>query len=93
MRVPESVILTALSRGGCIRTFWRASASTAGREIPRIPDGYTLVSGDERDETILIHTDFLSVADRLTEADKWEQIVGPVLFGGSTWKLRKSLTD
>lgn len=37
MRVPENVILTALSRGGCIRTFWRASASTAGQQIPRIP--------------------------------------------------------
>ncbi|HFQ9141852.1 TPA: cytoplasmic protein [Enterobacter cancerogenus] len=58
MRVPESVILTALSRGGCIRTFWRASASTAGREVPRIPDGYTLVSAGERDKTILSHTDY-----------------------------------
>lgn len=93
MRVPENVILTALSSGGCIRTFWRASASTAGRQIPRIPDGYTLVSADERDETILNHTDFLSVADRLTEAEKWERVVGPVLFGGSTWKLRAPLTD
>lgn len=87
MRVPENVILAALSRGGCIRTFWRASASTAGQQIPRIPDGYTLVSADERDETILAHTDFLSVAGRLTEADRWEQVVGPVLFGGSVWKL------
>lgn len=92
MRIPESVTLTALSKGGCIRTFWRASASTAGQQIPRIPDGYMLISADERDEIILNHTDFLSVADRLTEAEKWEQAVGGVLFGGSVWKLRDTPT-
>lgn len=93
MRVPESTILTTLSNGGCIRTFWRASASTVGLQLPRIPDGYTLVSADERDETILSHTDFMSVVDHLTEAETWERAVGRVLFGGSTWKRCDTPTD
>ncbi|EAS9109730.1 cytoplasmic protein [Salmonella enterica] len=89
MRIQEQVILSALQKGACIKTFYRASGS-ADR---RIPDGYVLESPGERNEVILSHTDFQSVEKRLAETETWEQIVGNVLFGGSTWTLRPDMND
>ncbi|WP_342452309.1 cytoplasmic protein [Yokenella regensburgei] len=50
-------------------------------------------SPGERNEVILSHTDFQSVEKRLTETETWQQIVGSVLFGGSTWTLRPDMND
>lgn len=86
MRIPEQIILSALQKGACIKTFYRTSAR-------RIPDGYVLESPGERNEVILSHTDFQSVEKRLAETETWEQIVGSVLFGGSTWTLRPDMDD
>lgn len=93
MRIPEQVILSALQKGACIKTFSRTSARAAGSADRRIPDGYVLESPGERNEVILSHTDFQSVEKRLTETETWEQIVGNVLFGGSTWALRPDTDD
>lgn len=75
-------------KGGCIRTFYRASAHTAGKVLHRIPDGYILELYGERNELILSHTDFQCVEAHLTESETWERTVGGTLFGGSTWMLR-----
>ncbi|KGT88754.1 cytoplasmic protein [Erwinia typographi] len=93
MRIPEQVILSALQNGACIKTFYRASARLAGSTNRRIPDGYVMESPGERHEVILSQTDFLSVEKRLAETETWEQIVGIVLFGGSTWTLRPDMDD
>lgn len=93
MRIQEPVILSALQKGACIKTFYRASARAAGSTDRRIPDGYVLESPGERNEVILSHTDFQSVEKRLTETETWEQVVGSVLFGGSTWTLRPDMND
>lgn len=91
MRIPEQVILPALQKGASIKTFYRTSARAAGSAARRIPDGYVLESPGERNEVILSHTDFQSVEKRLTET--WKQIVGSVLFGGSTWTLFPDMGD
>ncbi|MGP2518246.1 hypothetical protein [Yersinia sp. 2545 StPb PI] len=39
------------------------------------------------------HADFLSVKTKLAETETWEQVVGNILFGGSTWKLRPEMDD
>ncbi len=48
MRVAESIILDALTRGGCIKTFYRISSRQAGESATRIPEGYILESPGER---------------------------------------------
>ncbi|MEH4929748.1 cytoplasmic protein [Enterobacter cloacae] len=93
MRIQEQVILSALQKGACIKTFYRASARVAGSTERRIPDGYVLESPGERNEVILSHTDFQSVERWLAETETWEQIVGSVLFGGSSWTLRLEMND
>ncbi|EFA4879917.1 cytoplasmic protein [Escherichia coli] len=93
MRIQEQVILSALQKGACIKTFYRVSARAADPTDRRIPDGYVLESPGERYEVILSHTDFQSVAKRLAETETWQQIVGSVLFGGSTWTLRPDMND
>jgi hypothetical protein len=93
MRIPEQVILSALQKGACIKTFYRASARATGSAVRRIPDGYVLESPGERNEVILSHADFQSVEKRLAETETWEQSVGITLFGGSTWTLRPDTGD
>jgi hypothetical protein len=44
MRVAEHIILDALTRGGCIKTFWRISSRQAAESSARIPEGYILES-------------------------------------------------
>lgn len=93
MRIPERIILSALQKGACIKTFYRTSARAAGSAVRRIPDGYVLESPGEQNEVIMSHTDFQSVEKRLEETESWEQVVGNVLFGGSTWTLRPDMDD
>ena len=93
MRIPEQIILSALQKGACIKTFYRTSARAAGSVARRIPDGYVLESPGERNEVILSHTDFQSVEKRLVETESWEQIVGNILFGGSSWMLCPDMDD
>ncbi|EGM1627953.1 cytoplasmic protein [Salmonella enterica] len=93
MRIPEQVILSALQKGACIKTFYRVSARLASSTDRRIPDGYVLESPGEKNEVILSHIDFQSVEKRLAEAEIWEQIVGSILLGGSTWTLRPDMGD
>ncbi|ECF2367433.1 TPA: cytoplasmic protein [Salmonella enterica] len=93
MRIQEHVILSALQKGACIKTFYRASARAAGSTGRRIPDGYVMESPGERNEVILSHTDFQSVEKWLVETETWEQVVGNILFGGSSWTLRPEMND
>ncbi|HHL6871838.1 TPA: hypothetical protein ACP7SW_004495 [Escherichia coli] len=53
MRVAESIILDALTRGGCIKTFYRISSRQAGESATRIPEGYILESPGEREDIVL----------------------------------------
>ncbi|WP_227537832.1 hypothetical protein [Klebsiella variicola] len=50
MRVAESIILDALTRGGCIKTFYRISSRQAAESATRIPEGYILESPGERED-------------------------------------------
>lgn len=93
MRIPEHIILSALQKGACIKTFYRISTRGADSADRRIPDGYVLESPDMRDDVILSHTDFLSVEKRLVETGTREQAVGFLVFGGSTRMLRPDMSD
>jgi hypothetical protein len=93
MRIPEHIILSALQKGACIKTFYRTSSRAAGTAPRRIPDGYVLESSGERNEVMLSHTDFQSVERYLAETETWEQVVGSLLFGGSTWMLCRGTDD
>lgn len=88
MRVAESLILSALARGGCIKTFYRVSARQAAASTVRIPDGYVLESPGEREDILLSHTDFFGLEKRLVQTTTWEEVVGGACFGGATWQLR-----
>lgn len=86
MRIAEHIILAALRRGGCIRTFYRRSAARKDDTSP-VPDGFSLETPDEPHDTPLSHTDFEVVRKYLVRVDVWEQIAGNTQFGGETWKL------
>lgn len=90
MRVSETVILSALRRGGCIRTFYRRSA-VRKEGVHSVPDGFSLETPEESSDTPLSHADFEVVRKYLVKVDEWEQTVGNTLFGGETWKLNNSL--
>ena len=88
MRVAESIILDALTRGGCIKTFYRISSRQAAESATRIPEGYILESPGDREDIVLSHADFHALEKQLEQKDTWEQMVGVTCFGGATWKLR-----
>lgn len=87
MRIPENAILSALSNGGCIKSFYRRSVQGTQSVKTQLADGYVLTSPSEQGEVILSHADFLSVKSKLAETETWEQVVGSILFGGSTWMI------
>ena len=87
MRVAESIILDALTRGGCIKTFYRISSRQAGESATRIPEGYILESPGEREDIVLSRADF----HVLEQKETWEQVVGVTCFGGATWQLRPTV--
>lgn len=62
MRISEQVLLSVLRNGGCIRSFWRRSASLAGTPPPVVPDGMVLETPGESGDTPLSHVDFAVVA-------------------------------
>jgi hypothetical protein len=93
MRMPENAILSALKNGGCIKSFYRRAARGPRQVKSVLADGYVLESAADGDETILSHADFLSVNTKLVETETWEQAVGGILFGGSTWMLRHEPDD
>ena len=88
MRVAESIILDALTRGGCIKTFYRISSRQAAESATRIPEGYILESPGEREDIVLSHADFHALEKLLEQKETWEQVVGVTCFGGATWQLR-----
>ena len=88
MRVAESIILDALTRGGCIKTFYRISSRQAAESATRIPEGYILESPGEREDIVLRHADFHALEKQLEQKETWEQVVGVTCFGGATWQLR-----
>lgn len=88
MRVAEHIILDALTRGGCIKTFYRISSRQAAESATRIPEGYILESPGEREDIVLSHADFHALEKQLEEKETWEQVVGVTCFGGATWQLR-----
>ena len=91
MRVAESIILDALTRGGCIKTFWRISSRQAAESSARIPEGYILESPGEREDIVLSHADFHALEKHLEQKETWEQVVGLTCFGGATWQLRPTV--
>lgn len=93
MRIPENTILSALRNGGCIKSFYRRSVRSPRQEKSVLADGYILEVSGEQGEVILNHTDFLSVKTKLAETETWEQVVGSILFGGSSWILRSDMDD
>lgn len=93
MRTPENTIFLALRNGGCIKSFYRRSARSPREVKSVLADGYVLESTGDEGEVILSHADFLSVKAKLAETETWEQVVGNILFGGSTWKLRPDMDD
>ncbi|HHT1601398.1 TPA: cytoplasmic protein [Klebsiella pneumoniae] len=88
MHVAESIILDALTRGGCIKTFYRISSRQAAESATRIPEGYILESPGEREDIVLSHADFHALEKQLEQKETWEQVVGVTCFGGATWQLR-----
>ena len=74
MRVAESIILDALTRGGCIKTFYRISSRQAAESATRIPEGYILESPGEREDIVLSHADFHALEKQLEEKETWEQV-------------------
>ena len=88
MRVAESIILDALTRGGCIKTLYRISSRQAAESATRIPEGYILESPGEREDIVLSHADFHALEKQLEQKETWEQVVGVTCFGGATWQLR-----
>ncbi|EAQ6899977.1 cytoplasmic protein [Salmonella enterica] len=87
MRISEQVLLTVLRKGGCIRSFWRRSASLAGTPPPVVPDGLVLETPGESGDTPLSHVDFAVVAKCLVSEEEWKQVVGRTEFGGAVWRL------
>ncbi|ELY3087515.1 cytoplasmic protein [Klebsiella aerogenes] len=87
MRIAENVILGALLRGGCIKSFYRLSARQAARSAVRIPDGYVLEVPGEPEDILLSQTDFQALEKLLVQTETWEQTVGTTCFGGATWVL------
>lgn len=88
MRVAENIILDALLRGGCIKTFYRIPARQMTQSVVRLPDGYVLESPGETDDILLSHIDFQMLAKLLVQTESWEQVVGVTCFGGATWVLK-----
>ena len=91
MRVAESIILDALTRGGCIKTFYRISSRQAAESATRIPEGYILESPGEREDIVLSRADFHALEKLLEQQETWEQVVGVTCFGGATWQLRPTV--
>ncbi|MDM4471456.1 cytoplasmic protein [Klebsiella michiganensis] len=91
MRVAEHIILDALTRGGCIKTFYRISSRQAAESATRIPEGYILESPGEREDIVLGHADLHALEKLLEQMETWEQVVGLTCFGGATWQLRPTV--
>ncbi|EBM3646641.1 cytoplasmic protein [Salmonella enterica] len=92
MRVSEQVMLAVLSKGGCIRSFWRRSARLAGTPPPVVPDGLVLETPGESGDTPLGHVDFAVVAKALVSEEEWTQVVGGTEFGGAVWRLTSGVS-
>jgi hypothetical protein len=87
MRVAESIILDALTRGGCIKTFYRISSRQAAESATRIPEG--IFWSRPASGKILCQPCGLSCTEKqLEQKETWEQVVGVTCFGGATWQLR-----
>lgn len=84
MRVAESIIIDSLIRGGCIKSFYRMSLRKAAEYTSRIPDGYVLESPHEQEDIVLSRTDFHALEKQLEQKESWEQVVGGIVFGGTT---------
>ncbi len=93
MRVAEHIILDALTRGGCIKTFYRISSRQAAESVTRIHEGYILESPGEREDIVLSHADFHALEKQLEQKETWEQVVGLTCFGGATWLLKPSARE
>lgn len=93
MRIPENIIISSLSKGGCIKSFYRRSARCPRLDTSMLAGGYVLESPEGGDEIMLSHADFLSVKMKLAETESWEQVVGNVLFGGNTWMLHSDVNE
>lgn len=91
MNVAENIILGALLRGGCIRTYYRIAAWQAEQPLMRIPELYVLEIPGEPGDILLSETDFQGMARQLIETDTWEEISSGICYGGGTWLLRAEM--
>ena len=91
MRVAESIILDALTRGGCIKTFYRISSRQAAESATRIPEGYILESPGEREDIVVSRADFHALEKLLEQKETWEQVVGVTCIDVATGQLRPTV--
>ncbi|WP_407250757.1 cytoplasmic protein [Klebsiella pneumoniae] len=91
MRVAESIILDALTRGGCIKTFYRISSRQSAESATRIPEGYILESPGEREDIVLSRADFHALEKLLEQKENLELVVGVTRFGGAHMVLRPTV--
>ncbi|WHT95728.1 cytoplasmic protein (plasmid) [Providencia rettgeri] len=89
MAISAEQLLKRLDSGCYITTFYRLPAKAVSQSLARIPEGYILMSKEGVEETILNPLEFQSIKHSLTERDTWQNVVGPTLFGGSSWFLKK----
>lgn len=88
MKIAENIILSALLRGGCIRTFYRIAAWQAEQPLTRIPDLYVLEVPGYLWDLLLSDSDFQELSRLLILAEAWEEVDGGICCGGATWLLR-----
>lgn len=62
-------------------------------QTSEIADGYVLEFPGDSEDTILSRIDFLVMKKRLVQTKTWEQVVGALIFGGSTWVLNQNIGD
>lgn len=87
MAISAERLLDLLGRGCYITTFYRLSAKVTSQPLVRVPEGYLLMSKTGEEEFILTPLEFHAVKHSLIERDTWENVVGPILYGGSSWFL------
>ena len=90
MAIPAERLLALLDLGCYITTFYRLPAKSAYQSATRVPEGYLLMSKTGEEESILAPLEFQTIKHDLIECDIWQSVVGPILYGGSCWFLKKN---
>lgn len=88
MAISAEQLLKRLDSGCYITTFYRLPDKAVSQSLARVPEGYIFMSKEGVEESILNPIKFQSIKHNLTERDTWLNIVGPILFGSSSWFLK-----